>query len=367
MDCVDVHAGLGIDAEISRPFGFRANERHRLLDAEIGRGLIRRQRCGFTRASFALLQERTVAADAHTDGFARLRIDADVDEGIVGGLVRLLHRVFQSAMVLVAAKELPDEIEPVALAARNLIEILLHLRRERDVDEIVEVPAQEARDGEGRVARDQRLALTEHVPAALDRADRRSVGRRTPDAEPFELFDQRRLRVARRRRRIVTLRLERNRPDACTRVALHQVADRQLRQDRLLLLELRRRIVAAFDIGAAEAGELDRLAGRGERRRFGVDTGAGDLDRRAQDARVHHLRRHRALPDQLVDAQVVPIEGLLHRGRRAAEVRGSDRFVRFLRVLHLGRVAPRARIVLAAEHRLNRRRRLPERLVAQRC
>ena len=50
----------------------------------------------------------------------------------------------------------------------------------------------------------------------------------------------------------------------CIRVALVATDTRsptvQLRQDRLLLFELRRRIVAAFDVGAAEAGELDRLA-----------------------------------------------------------------------------------------------------------
>jgi hypothetical protein len=122
----------------------------------------------------ALLQERTVAADAHADALARLRIDADVDERIVGVLVRLLHRVLESAVVLVAAKELPDEIEPVALAARDLIEVLFHLRRERDVDEIVEMSAQQTRDRERREARDQRLALTENVAAAFDGADRRA-------------------------------------------------------------------------------------------------------------------------------------------------------------------------------------------------
>ena len=42
-------------------------------------------------------------------------------------------------MVRVAAIELADEVEPLALAARDLVEVLLHLRGERDVDEIAEV------------------------------------------------------------------------------------------------------------------------------------------------------------------------------------------------------------------------------------
>ena len=42
-------------------------------------------------------------------------------------------------MVLVAAIELSDEVEPLALAARDLVEVFLHLRGELDVDEIAEV------------------------------------------------------------------------------------------------------------------------------------------------------------------------------------------------------------------------------------
>jgi hypothetical protein len=49
-----------------------------------------------------------------------------------------------------------------------------------------------------------------------------------------------------------------------------RVADLALRQDRFLLFELGGRIVAAFDVGAAEAGELDRLAARGETARLAV-------------------------------------------------------------------------------------------------
>ena len=46
--------------------------------------------------------------------------------------------------MLVAAIELLDEVEPLALAARDLIEVLFHLRGELDVDEIAEMLAQQA-------------------------------------------------------------------------------------------------------------------------------------------------------------------------------------------------------------------------------
>src|SRR5262249_43543444 len=136
---VDVHPGPRIDAEDARTFGLRANQRRRLVDAEIGRRQVRRQRRRLPRPAFALLQERAVAADAHADRFTRLGIDADVDERIVGALLRLLHGMLEPAVALVAAIELADEVEPFALAARDLVEIFLHLRGEAQVDQIVEV------------------------------------------------------------------------------------------------------------------------------------------------------------------------------------------------------------------------------------
>ena len=73
-------------------------------------------------------------------GFARLGVDADVDQRIVGASPRPgLHGFFEAAMMLVAAIELLDEVEPLALAARDLVEVLLHFGRELDVDEIAEM------------------------------------------------------------------------------------------------------------------------------------------------------------------------------------------------------------------------------------
>src|SRR5262245_31145096 len=96
-------------------------------------------------------------------------------------------------MVTVATVELTDEVEPLALAARNLVEVLLHLRRERDVDEVAEVPAEQARHRKRREAGNQRLALAEHIAAPLDRPNRRGVGRRPADAETLERSEERRV------------------------------------------------------------------------------------------------------------------------------------------------------------------------------
>src|SRR5688572_32951709 len=96
-------------------------------------------------------------------------------------------------LLLVAVIELAEELEPVLLAVRNLIENFFHLRGEADVDVVAEVIAQQSRHGKRGKARDQGLPLARHVTTALDRRDRRGIRRRTADALLFEPLDERRL------------------------------------------------------------------------------------------------------------------------------------------------------------------------------
>ena len=134
----------------------------------------------------------------------------------------------------VAVVELAEELDRLALAARDLVEVLLHLRGEVGLDEVAEMLAQQLRHGERGEARHERLALPEHVAAADDRGDRRRERRRPADAEPLQLLDQRRFGEPRRRRGLVPLRL------ACRASAIGvcrrgriAIADLALRQDRL--------------------------------------------------------------------------------------------------------------------------------------
>ena len=46
-------------------------------------------------------------------------------------------------MLLVAAIELSEELDPLALAAGDLVEVLFHLGGEIDLDEVAEVLAQQ--------------------------------------------------------------------------------------------------------------------------------------------------------------------------------------------------------------------------------
>ncbi len=251
-------------------------------------------------------------------------------------------------MLAVAAVERGDEVEPVLLAVGDLVEDLFHLGGEADVDVVGEVLAQQAGHRKRGEARHQRLALPRDVAAALDGGHGRRVGGRPADAFFLQPLHQRRFGVAGRRRGVVALGGERREIQGLVEPVgrVHLVAHGELRQQRLLLAELGRRIVAALDIGAQVAGELDRLAAGREDRAPAVGRPAFDLDRGAQQLGVGHLRGDGALPDQLVELQLVALEHALERLRRAAEVGRADRLVRFLGVAHLGLVLPRPLVVV---------------------
>ena len=162
---VDLLGRRRVDAERARPFGLGVEEVDRLVDGEVGRRDVVGQRRGVAVAAFAARQERAEAADADADRQVRLRVGADVDGGI-RDLIVGLGPLLEAGAAGRAAIELADEVERRPLAAGDLVEVLLHLRGEPEVDVVGEVRPQQARDRERGEARDQRLALPEHVAAA---------------------------------------------------------------------------------------------------------------------------------------------------------------------------------------------------------
>ena len=105
-----------------------------------------------------------------------------MDDGIADLLPLVLDEILEPVMLAVAAIELADEIQPVLLAVGDLVEDLLHFGGESDVHVVAEVLTQQARHGERREARHERLALTRHVAAPLNRGDGRRIRRRPSDA-----------------------------------------------------------------------------------------------------------------------------------------------------------------------------------------
>jgi hypothetical protein len=175
--------------------------------------------------------------------------------------------------------------------------------------------AEQPRHRERGEARNQRFALPCHVAAPLNRSNGGGVSRRTTDAFFFEPLHQRRLGITRRRHRRMRLFVEPR--DNETGVELirrvNALAGCEFGKQRFLFVELRRRVVTALDIRAQISGELDRLPARGQDGGLAIGTRARDFDVGAQHARLGHLGRDGAFPDEVVDTKGVGVEYLLER------------------------------------------------------
>ena len=158
-------------------------------------------------------------------------------------------------------------------------------------------------------------------------------------------------------------------PEGRSSLACDGVALREHRQQRFAVLELGFGVVGAFDVRAEVTGELDGAARRLEHRGLAAGRGRGQTERDAPDAGVGHLRRDRALPDEVVEAALVgtaELTGDVVDGAHAVS-RGADRLVSLLRVLDLAAVLTRlgGEVVVAVHaldlaaggsHRLSRER-----------
>ena len=158
------------------------------------------------------------------------------------------------------------------------------------------------------------------------------------DAEVLQRLDQARLGVPGRRVGRVPLR---GQLAGGQRLALGQLG-----QPRLGVVGLAAGLVVdGLDVGLEEAREGDRAPGRGERAPSSpVAGGAGDPHADRGAPRVGHLRGDRALPDQLVEPEVVAVDLAGDLARGAERLAGRpDGLVRLLGVLDLAGVLPRLR------------------------
>ena len=118
--------------------------------------------------------------------------------------------------------------------------------------------------------------------------------------------------------------------------AVKGVAVGHIGQDALVLLVLRR-IVAAFLVEPEEAVEDDHRAGGAQGH---VTVGRRDVDRDLVQDGAFHSARHRASPDQLVEAVLVPVEPAGDVLRPFCDVGRTNSLVRLLGVFGLGLVNP---------------------------
>src|SRR5262249_25935651 len=139
---------------------------------------------------------------------------------------------------------------PVLLPLLDLVENVLHAGGELDVENIREGVDEKIGYEKAELGRRERAALVErYVLAVQGIRDDARIRRRPADAVFFQLFNQGRLREARRRLREMLARLEAEEPE--------RVAGPEIRERRLLFVVL---VVASFGINANEAIELELLS-----------------------------------------------------------------------------------------------------------
>ena len=242
-------------------------------------------------------------------------------------------QLVQPGGVVVAEVELAQHLHPVGATAGDLVEELLHPGGEGVVDQVREVFLEQPGDGECQPGRDQRGPLLVHVVPGRDGADDRGVRRRSADVEFLELRHQRGFGVAGRRLGLVA--------GGGHLVGGELLSLGQSRESGLGIVgALATTLLDRLHVRLEEAVEGDGAPRRDEGARRTLGRRGVDLDTDALALGVLHLRGHGALPDQLVQPELIPLQSGLRRGAEHLAGR-SDRLVRLLRVLHLAGVDPR--------------------------
>ena len=324
--------GLGIGPQLAVLTALGLDEFGGLLGGQFVRGQVLGHRDPLGILAFDLrrhLEVGPVATDAQSHVLADLhRVDltcVDVAQ-IVDDLLEPL-----TVLSLVAEVEAGQPGVAVLFAHGDAVEFGFEIRGERIVDESGEVLFEESDHGERQPARNQGVAAGGHVAAILDDRDRGRIRRGTADAELLELLDQAGLCEARRR---------------CGGVAVGFRLDHgqslslfDLRQPRLPGLRVVAGGVGALFVGGEESAEGDDGAAGAEAGVVSAVEIGADLDRRSLSLGVGHLAGHGALPDQVVEAELLTAELLGHLRRSAEGVTGrTDRLVGLLRGLLLARV-----------------------------
>ena len=232
--------------------------------------------------------------------------------------------------------EAGQPVGAVLLTGGDVVQLILHGGGEVVVDERGEVVLQQADHGERHPAGHESVAARHDVATVLDRLDDRRIRRRTTDTQVLHLLHQAGLGVAGRRVGRVTVRGDLGGGEGVT-----------LRQVGQALLGVVGDIATVgqtggLHVGAEEAGEGDGAAGRGELGLLTGAGGAGDGHLHRGTLRIRHLGGDGALPDELVELELLRVElSVQLTGGGEALAGGADRLVRLLRVLRLTVVAAR--------------------------
>ncbi len=173
------------------------------------------------------------------------------------------------------------------------------------------------------------LLVQADIASGLDRLDDRRVRRGPTDAELLEGLDERRLRVPGWRLCEVLLGQQLEHPQHLLRGELGQAR----------LGVLVGPLVSSLGVDPDEPVEHERLSGRPQAV-VRVPVGGSDVYADLREASLGHLRRHGALPDQVVQAELIAIERGGDPVGGTEDRRGANGFVGLLGVARPRLVAP---------------------------
>ena len=212
-------------------------------------------------------------------------------------------------------------------AVGNLIERLFHARRKLRIDQRWKMHFQQPVHGQRGKSRHQLIAGFDHIAAILNGADDGGVGAGPTYAFLFERLHQRGFGKACRRLSLV--------PDRGNGAAVQFCAYSHRGQQDGPIIKGGFRVVSAFDVDAEEARKVDTLA-------VGLKGRVGRLngDRDQRQPRLGHLRRHRPLPDHVVQARFDAMQPKFVCCAHYVSGR-ADRLMRFLCAFRLSGVLAR--------------------------
>ena len=209
---------------------------------------------------------------------------------------------------------------PLAFAVGDFVELVFEFGGEVVIDVLGEVVGQEFVDDVAGVGGHEAFLLKGNVFAVFERGDNAGVGRWAADAIFFECFNQRGFVVTRRRSGEVLLAIE----------FVHRqfVAFAHFGQFFAVFAFF---IVAAFFVNAEEACEGLHLSGYAE-----CAFADGNIDGGLVEFGWRHLTRDGALPNHLIEFELVCAQEGFDAFGRTVHGSRTDGFVRFLGVFGFG-------------------------------
>ena len=212
--------------------------------------------------------------------------------------------------------EFAQQIVFVKRAVCDFIQLSLKICRELHIDNVLEIFFEHIRHDEAKFRRSKLFFAAFHIAALLDGLDDRRIGTRPTDPHLLQCLDDGRIVIARRGFGEVLFGLQFGECQRIPRLKFRQKCVL------LLLCNLR----AHIDGGIALECELrpvctQTVSPRLNLRRNGIVNGS------------RHLARRKTLPDERIEAQLIPIQILLDIGGGSQDARRADRLMRVLCLL----------------------------------